>query len=130
MCAAGYKGSASTLTCNLDVVNGSVSLIGSLPNCSAALCAVDGIPGGVSHDCDRIAFLESCHANCETVTRPSTSHLPPCLVDPMAFLSATIRHFIPFVKPSLSCPSSALLDDDIVEGVDCSSLTLGVKHGW
>ena len=25
----------------------------------------------------------------------------------------------------LSCPSSALLDDDIVEGLDCSSLTLG-----
>ena len=33
MCAAGYTGSASTLTCNLDVVNSSVSLNGSLPNC-------------------------------------------------------------------------------------------------
>ena len=31
------------MTCNRDVVNGSVSLIGSLPNCSAALCAVDDI---------------------------------------------------------------------------------------
>ena len=50
MCAAGYTGSASTLTWNLDVVNGSVSLIGSLPNCSAALCAVDGTPSGMSHD--------------------------------------------------------------------------------
>ena len=31
MCAAGCTGSAITLTCTLDVVNGSVSLIGSLP---------------------------------------------------------------------------------------------------
>ena len=64
MCAAGYTDSASTLTCNLDVVNGSVSLIGSLPNCSAALCAGDLLPSGMSHDCDRIAFLDSCYANC------------------------------------------------------------------
>ena len=61
---AAYTGSASTLTCNLDVVSGSVSLIGSLPNCSEAMCAVDGIPSGMSHDCDRIAFLEPCHADC------------------------------------------------------------------
>ena len=60
----------------------------------------------------------------QTVTRPSTSHLPPCLVDPMAFLSVTLRHFYPAGK-ALSCPSSALLDDDTVEGLDCSSLTLG-----
>ena len=56
MCTVGYTGDASTLTCTLDVVNGSVSLIGSLPNCSAALCAVDGIPSGASHDCGGIAF--------------------------------------------------------------------------
>ena len=59
----------------------------------------------------------------QTVTRPSTSHPPPCLVDPMAFLSATLRHLYPVCK-ALSCPSSALVDDDIVEGLDRSSLTL------
>ena len=56
----------------------------------------------------------------QTVTRPSTSHLPPCLVDPMAFLSTPLYP----VGKVLSCPSSALLDDDTVEGLDCSSLTL------
>ena len=64
MCAAGYTGSATTLTCILDVVNGSVSLTGSLPNCSAALCAVDGIPSGMIHECDGIACLGSCYATC------------------------------------------------------------------
>ena len=29
----------------------------------------------------------------------------------------------------LSCPSSALVDDDTVEGLDCSSLTLGEACG-
>ena len=58
MRAAGYTGGASTLTCTVDVVNGSVSLIGILPNCSAASCAVDGIPSGMSHDRDGIAFPE------------------------------------------------------------------------
>ena len=43
LCAAGYTGSASTFTGTFYIVNGSVSLIGSLPNCSAASCAVDGI---------------------------------------------------------------------------------------
>ena len=57
---AGYTGGASILTNTVDVVNGSVSFIGSLPNCSAASCAVDGTPRGMSHDCNGIAFLESC----------------------------------------------------------------------
>ena len=52
-------GGASTLTRTLDVVTGSVSLIGGLPNCSAALYAVDGFPNVVSHDRDRIVVLES-----------------------------------------------------------------------
>ena len=70
MRAAGYTGGASALTCTIDVVNGSVSLIGILPNCSAASCAVDGVPSGMSHECDGIAFLESCHANCSDVHDP------------------------------------------------------------
>ena len=37
----------------------------------------------------------------QTVMGPSTSHLPPCLVDPMVFLSVTLRHFIPFANPCL-----------------------------
>ena len=59
----------------------------------------------------------------QTVTRPSTSPLPPCLVAPMAFLSGTLSNFCP-VGRALSFPSSALLDDT-VEGLDCSSLILG-----
>ena len=55
---AGHMGSASTLTCTLEVVNGSRSLTGGLPNCSATVCAVDGIPSGTSHDWDGIAFGE------------------------------------------------------------------------
>ena len=46
---AGYTGSASIFTCTLDGVNGSVSLIGGLKNCSATGSAVDGVPSG--HDC-------------------------------------------------------------------------------
>ena len=60
---AGHTGSASTLTCTLDVVNGSVSHIEGLPNCAATLSAVDGIPNGMSHDCDGIASWAS-YANC------------------------------------------------------------------
>ena len=68
MRAAGYTGVASTLTCTLDVVNGSVFLIGILPNCSAASWAVDGIPSGMSHECDGIAFRESCCARTQLPT--------------------------------------------------------------
>ena len=123
MCAAGYTGSASTLTCNLDVVNCSVSLIGSLPNCSAALCAVVGIPSGMSHECDRIAFLESCYVNCSDGYAPVdvTSATLSCGSD--GFLVSDTTLLYPVCKV-LSCPSSALLDDDTVEGLDCSSLTL------
>ena len=46
-CAAGFTCSASTLTCTLDVVNGSVSLIGILPNCPGLACR--GPPSTVSH---------------------------------------------------------------------------------
>ena len=59
----------------------------------------------------------------QTFTTPSTSRLPPCLVGPMAFSPATLSNFCP-VGRALSFPSSPLLDD-IVEGLDCSSLTLG-----
>ena len=64
MCAADYTSSAGTLTGTRDDGNGSVASIGVLPNCPAALCAIDGVPSGTSHDCDGIAFLESCFANC------------------------------------------------------------------
>ena len=124
MCAAGYTGSASTLTCTLDVVNGSVSLIGSLPNCSAALYAVDGMPSVMSHDCDGIAFLESCYANCSDGYAPVdvTSSSRSC--GSSGFLvSDTMPVYL--VCKAFSCPSSALLDDDTVGGLDCSSWTLG-----
>ena len=41
MRAAGCTGGASPLTCTLDVGYVSVSLVGILPNCSAASCVVD-----------------------------------------------------------------------------------------
>ena len=60
----------------------------------------------------------------QTVVGPSTSHLPPCLVDSMGFLVSNTMPFFPVAR-ALSFPSSALLDDDTVEGLDRSSLTLG-----
>ena len=120
MCVAGYTGGASTLTCTLDVLNGSVSVIGSLP----ALCAVDGIPNGVSHDCDGIAFLESCYAKCSGGYAPVDVTSSTLSCGSNGFLVSNITPFCPVYKV-LSCPSSALQDDDSVEGLDCSSLTLG-----
>ena len=49
MYAADYTSSAGTVTGTLDVVNGSMVVIGSLPNGL-------GIPGGTSHDWDGIVF--------------------------------------------------------------------------
>ena len=119
-----HGASASTLTCTLDVVHGFGSLIGSPPNCSAALCAVDGIPSCMSHDCDGIAFLESCYANCSDGYAPVdvTSSTLSCGCN--GFVVSDTTPFYPVCR-ALSCPSSALLDDDTVEGLDCSSLILG-----
>ena len=59
----------------------------------------------------------------QTVTLPSTSHFHPVLW--IQWIPCQrLRHFYPVCKV-LSCPSSALLDDDTVEGLDCSSLPLG-----
>ena len=121
---AGYTGSASTLICTLDVVNGSVSLIGILPNCPAASCAVDGIPSGMSHDCEGIAFLESSCANCSDGYAPVDVTSSTLSCGSNGFLVRDTPSFYSVCKV-LSCPSSALLDDDTVEGLDCSSLTLG-----
>ena len=119
---AGYTGSASTLICTLDVVNGSVSLIGG-PNCSATLCAVDGIPSGVSHDCDGIAFWDSHYANCSDCYVPVDVTYSTLSCRSNSFLVRDTPSFYS-VCESLSCLSSALLDDDTVEGLDCSSLTV------
>ena len=99
MCAAGYTGSASTSICTLVVVNGSVSLIGILPNCPVASGAVDDIPSGTSNCCEGIICLESCHGN------RSNGYGP-----------------VDVTAAALSCLSSALLDDDNEEGLDRSSL--------
>ena len=64
MCATDYTSSAGTLTCTLDYGNGSVAVIGCLPNCPAALCAVDGVPSGMSYECGGIAVLVSYYAKC------------------------------------------------------------------
>ena len=51
-------------------------------------------------------FLEPCYVNSSDVYRSRRRHnLPPCPVDPMAFLSATLRQFFPLAKP---CPSRAV----------------------
>ena len=120
----GYADSSSILTDTLEVVNGFVFLIGSLPNCSAALCAVDGIPSDMSHDCDGITFLESCHGNRSDgyVSVDVTSPTLSCGSN--GFLASDTTPFYSVGK-ALSCPGSALLDDDTVQGLDCSSLTLG-----
>ena len=73
MYAADFTSSAGTVTGTLDVVNGSMADIGSLTNGLAALGAMDGIPGGTSHDRDGIVFLESCHTNC------SDEYVPVCV---------------------------------------------------
>ena len=119
----GHAGSASTLTCTLDVVNGSVSHIEGLPNCSATLSAVDGIPSGMCHDCDGIASWES-YANCSDCYVPVdvTYSTLSCGSDSFLVRDAPSFHSVCKV---LCCLSSALLDDDIAEGLDCSSLTLG-----
>ena len=99
MSAAGYTGSASTLTCTLDVVNGSVSLIGSLPNCSAGWCAVDGIPSGMSLDCDGIAFLESCYASCSDGCAPVDVTPSTRSGGSNGFLVSDTSPFYPVCKP-------------------------------
>ena len=57
-----------------------------------------------------------------TCRRRHVFHL--VVLDPTAFVSETLRH-VYSVCPVLCCPSSALLDDDTVLGLDCCSLTLG-----
>ena len=81
----------------LEVV-GSVSRFGDLPNYSAVSSAADGFPCGMSHDAAEPLFWNLVMPIVQTVTRPSTSHLPPCLVDPTAFLSETLCHFTPVAK--------------------------------
>ena len=121
---AGYTGSASILTRTLDGVNASVSLIGGLLNCSATGLAVDGIPSGVNHDGDGIAFWESRYANCSDGYAPVVDVTSPTLsCGSNVFLVRDTPSFYPVGK-ALSCPRSALLNDDTVEGLDCSSLTL------
>ena len=78
----------------------------------------------MSHDCDGIAFLESCYATCSDGYAPVDVTSPTLPSGSNGFLDSDTTPFYPVGK-ALSCPSSALLDDDTVEGLDCSSLTLG-----
>ena len=77
----------------------------------------------MSHECDGIAFLEFCYANrsdgydAVNVTSATLS------CGSNGFLVSGTPLFYP-VGRALSFPSSALLDHT-VEGLDCSSLTLG-----
>ena len=112
------------MTCTLDVVKGSVSTIGSLPNCSWVLYAVDGLPSVMSHHCDRIGFLESCYANCLDCYAPVDATSSTRSLGSNGFLVSDPTPLHPVCK-TMSCPSSTRLDDDTVEGLDCSSLTLG-----
>ena len=117
MCAADCTSSAGTLTGTLDDGNGSVAIIGSLPKCLAALCAMDDIPCCTSHDCDGIAFLDSFCASCLDDYAPVdvTSSTLSCGYN--GFLVSDTTPF--YAVCALFCPSSALLNDDTVEGSDC-----------
>ena len=77
----------------------------------------------MSHDWDGIAFLESWYANCSDGYAPVkvTSRTLSC--GSSGFLVSDPTPFYPACEV-LSCPSGVLLDDT-VEGLDCSSLTLG-----
>ena len=98
--AAGYTGSAST----------SESCPGSRerlrvthrksPNCSPVSSAADGFTSAVSHDRDRIVFLESCCSPCSDGDA-SMLHLLPGRVHPTAFLSETLQ-VSPFAKSCLA----------------------------
>ena len=122
-----YRSSASTLSRALEVV-GSASLVGSLPNCPAASSAADGFPSVVSHDCDRIVFLESCHSSCSDGDASVDVTSSTWLCGSNGFLVRDTPSFESVCKV-LSGPSKALLDDDPVEGSDGSSLTLGEARG-
>ena len=108
---ASYTGSVSTLTCIFEVMNGSESLMRVLPNCSATVCALTGIPSGMSHDWDAIAFHESRCANC------SDCHMP-----------------VDVTFSTLSCGSNSFLVRDTLSfdsvcKIHCSSLTFGEACG-
>ena len=121
MCAEGYTGSASTSSRALEVVSGYVSLIGSLPNCSAVSSAADGFPSAVSHDRDRIVFLESCYSPCSDgdASVDVATSTGSCASNGFLVRDTPIES----VCKVFSGPSRALLDDDTMEGSDCSSLT-------
>ena len=125
---AGYTGSVSTLTCIFEVMNGSVSLMGGLANCSATVCAVTDFPSGMSHDWDGIAFGEYRCANCSDCHMPVDITSSTLSCGYTSFLDRDTMSFYSVCKV-LSCPSSALVDDDTVEGLDCCSLTLGEACG-
>ena len=108
---AGHTGGASTLTC-----------IGILRHCSQASCAVDGIPSGMRHESDGIAFLESCYANCSDGYDPGNVTSPTLSCGSNGLHASDTTRISP-VGRALSFPGSALLDDT-VEGLDCSSRTL------
>ena len=78
----------------------------------------------MSHDCDRIAFLESCYASCSDGYAPVDVTSPTLFCGSNGFLAGDTTPFYPVCKV-LPCWSSAFLDDDTVEGLDCSSLALG-----
>ena len=127
MSATGYMGSASTLTRALEAANGPVSLVGSLPNCSAVLSAADGFPSVVSHDRDdrdEAVFLESCYYHYSDGYAPVNVTSSTLFGGSDGFLASNTEPFYPVYK-ALSCSSSAFLDDDTVEGLDCPLFDLG-----
>ena len=74
-------------------------------------------------------MLESLFCNlvalsCSDVFAPVDCTSPTLSCGSNGFLGSDTTSFYPVCK-AFSCPSSALLDEDTVEGLDCSSLTLG-----
>ena len=77
----------------------------------------------MSHECAGIAFLESCRANFSDGYDPVNVTSSTLSCGSNGFLASDTALFYPAGR-ALSFQSSALLDDT-VEGLDCSSLTLG-----
>ena len=98
MYAADCTSSAGTVTGTLDVVNGSMAVIGSLPNGLAALGVMDGFPGGTGTG---LFFWSLVMPIVQTSTRPWASYLPHCLGYP-SFLPATLIRFILVAKTRLT----------------------------
>ena len=110
--------------CAVSDTESAVSLTGSVPNSLTVLSAGGGPPSFGRQDWGGIAFLESWYSYCPDGYVPVdvTSSTWFCGSNGSLVRNAPTLYSVCQV---LSCPSSVLLEDDLVEGLGCYSLTLG-----